>query len=108
MTSISDYAIKSLRKGKKGKGAMLTGEQVEELVKIRMLARQRWHEANNTKNWPAEQRLVALGLGYRDEYLDFHYTEAAEEWPDVVEYILEGRLSKHPREYPTMRRRGAK
>lgn len=107
MTSISEYAQKQLRKGKKGTGAMLTGEQIEELVKIRMDARRYW-KMDNCKTWRDDQKLVDLGLGYRDEYFDFHPTEAADEWPDVVEYIRKGRLSKNPREYPTMRRRGAK
>lgn len=107
MTSISDYAMKSLRKGKKGKGSMLTGEQIEKLVKIRMEARRAW-QIRYGKNWWEDEKLVDLGLGYRDEYFDFHYTEAAEEWPDVVEYMRTGLLSKHPREYPPMRKQGGK
>lgn len=97
--------IRLLRAAKRGEP--LTGDQIEHLVLLRQKARDDWHERNDPQ-YSVKGLLVRLGLMYRDDFGDAHLAAAASEWPDVVEYVLEGKLSKHPREYPTMRKQGAK
>lgn len=95
--------IRLIRAGKRGEP--LTGDQIEHLVLLRQNARDDWHERNDPQ-YGLKGLLVQLGLMYRDDFGDAHLTAAAGEWPDVVEYLLEGKLSKHPREYPPMRKQG--